>query len=87
MQESFNTRSSSKIFILKITFSSCFLIAQSKTLSCVAEIFLSVQVLSVLSCISVNTAVACKRNAVLTMNLIVALSVCISIASAILLSQ
>ncbi len=87
MQKCSNTRFSSKIFVLKITFSSCLLIAQLKTLSCVAEIFLSVRVLSVLSCVSVNTAVACKRNVVLTMNSIIASSVCISIASAILLSR
>ncbi len=71
----------------KSLFSSCLLIAQSKTLSCVAEIFLNVWVLSVLSCVSVNTAVACKRNVVLTMNSIVASSVCVSIASATLLSR
>ncbi len=86
MQKSFNIKFSSKIFVLKTTFSSCLLIAQSKTLSCVAEIFLSVRVLSVLSCVSVNTAVACKRNVVSTTNSIIASSVCISIASAILLS-
>ena len=86
LQESSNTKFSFKIFILKITFLSCFLIAQQKTLSCVAEIFLSVQVLSMLSCVLMNTAVACKRNVVLTTNLIIASSVCISIASAILLS-
>ncbi len=87
LQKSFNTRFSSKIFVSKITFSSCLLIAQQRTLSCVAEIFLSVRVLSVLSCVSVNTAVACKRNVVLTTNSIVASSVCISIASAISLSR
>jgi len=85
MWKSFNTRFSFKIFILKITFSSCFQITQRKTLSCVAEIFSSVRVLSVLSCVSVNTAVACRRNIVLTINLIIALSVCILIANAILL--
>ncbi len=85
--KSFNTRFSFKIFILKITFLSCFLIAQQKTLSCVAKIFFSVWILSVLSCVLVNTAVACKRNVVSTMNSIIALSVCISITSAILLFQ
>ncbi len=78
MQKSFNTRFSSKIFVLKITFLSCLLIAQRKTLSCVAKIFLSVQVLSVLSYVFVNTAVTCKRNVVLTTKLIIASSVCIS---------
>ncbi len=87
MQESFNTRFYFKIFILKITFSSCLFIVQSKTLSCVAEIFLSVQVLSMLLCISVNIAVACKKNVMLTIKLIIALSVYILIANAILLSQ
>ncbi len=86
MWKSFNIRFSSKNFILKITFSSCLFITQWKILSCVAKIFLSVRVLSVLSCVSVNTAVTCKRNVVLTMKLIIALSVCISIANAILLS-
>ncbi len=71
----------------KPLFSSCFLIAQSKTLPCVAEVFLNVRILSVLSCVSVNTAVACKRNVVLATNSIVASSVCISIASATLLSR
>ncbi len=69
----------------KSLFSSCLLIAQSKISSHVAEIFLNVRVLSVLSCVLVNTAVACKRNVVSTMKLIAASSVCISIASAILL--
>ncbi len=87
MRKSSNTRFSSKIFVSKITFSSCLFIAQSKTLSCVAEIFLSARILSVLSCVSVNTAVACKRNVVLTTSSIVASSVCISIASVILLSR
>ena len=87
LQKSFNTRFSSKIFILKITFLSCFLIAQQKILSCVAEIFLSVRVLSMLSCVLVNTAVACKRNVMLTTNLIIASSVCILITSVILLFQ
>ena len=86
MQESFNTRFSFKIFILKITFSSCLFIAQSKTLSYVAEIFLSVRVLSVLSCVSVNIAITCKRNVILTMKSIIASSVCILIANAILFS-
>ncbi len=86
LQKSFNTRFSFKIFVLKITFSSCFLIIQQKTLSCVAKIFLSVQVLSMLSCVLINTAVACKRNVVLTMNSIIASSACILIANAILLS-
>ncbi len=71
----------------KSLFSSCLLIAQSKILSHVTEIFLNVRVLSVLSCVLMNIAVACKRNVVLTMKSIAALSVCISIASAILLSQ
>ena len=87
LQKSFNTRFFSKIFVLKITFLLYLFIAQQKTLSCVAEIFLSVRVLSVLSCVLVNTAVTCKRNVMLTMNSIIASSVCISIASAILLSQ
>ncbi len=87
IREDSNTRFSSKIFVLKTTFSSCLLIAQSKTLSCVAEIFLNVQILSVLSCVLVSTAVACKRNVVLTTKSIVASSVCISITSAILLSR
>ena len=70
----------------KSLFSSCLLITQSKTLSCVTEIFLNVWVLSMLSCILVNIAVTCKRNVVLTTKLIIASSVCILIASAILLS-
>ena len=72
-------------YYLKITFLSCLFIAQQKTLSCVAKIFLSIQVLSMLSCVFVNTAVTCKRNVVLTMNSIIASSVCILIANAILL--
>ncbi len=87
IREDSNTRFSSKIFILKITFSSCLLIAQSKTLSCVAEIFLNVQILSALSCVLVSIAVACRRNVVSTTKSIVASSVCISIANAILLFQ
>ncbi len=86
MQKSFNTKFFSKIFILKITFSFCLFVVQSKTLSCIAKIFLSVWILSVLSCIFVNIAITCKRNVMLTMNLIIALSVCILIANAILLS-
>ncbi len=86
IQENFNTKFSSKIFILKITFSSYFLIIQLKTLSCVAKIFWNVQVLSMLSCILMNIAITCKRNVVLTMKLIIASSVCILITSAILLS-
>ncbi len=70
----------------KSLFSSCFLITQSKTLSCVTKIFLNVWVLSVLLCILVNIAVTCKRNVVLIIKLIIASSVCISIANAILLS-
>jgi len=85
LQKSFNTRFFSKIFILKITFLSCFFIAQQKTLFYVAKIFSSVRALSMLSCILVNTAVACKRNVVSKMNSIITSSVCISIVSAILL--
>ena len=70
----------------KSLFSSCLFITQSKTLSYVAKIFLNIQVLSVLSCILVNIAVACKRNVVSTMKSIIVSSVCILIASAILLS-
>ncbi len=87
LQKSFNTKFSFKIFILKITFLSCFFIVQQKILSCIAKIFLSVQVLSVLSYVFMNTAVTCKRNVVSTINSIIASSVCISIASAILLFQ
>ncbi len=87
MQESFNIKFFFKIFVLKITFSSCFFIAQSKTLSYVTKIFLNVQILSVLSYVLVNTVITCKRNAVLTMKLIIVLSVCILIVNAISLSQ
>jgi len=87
LQKSFNTKFSSKIFVLKITFLSCLFITQQKTLLCIAKIFLSVWILSMLSCILVNIAITCKRNVISTMNLIVALNMCISIASAILLFQ